>query len=105
MVRLAERLTGAPAVYFPTTDEDSGQDEPPQIPGGRKSKGVSGKLRTADTTVVPRVTWPHEVIYSPSAQSAIYDQLFSIAFVDGYLTGMLGAHHTSKASCSPTFKH
>ena len=31
------------------------------------------------------VTWPHEVIYSPSAQPTIYDQLSSMSFVDGYL--------------------
>ena len=49
---------------------------------------MSGKLRTADTTVNHRVTWPDEVIYSPSAQPTIYDQLSSIAFVNGYLTVM-----------------
>ena len=32
--RLAEKLKGASAVYLPTTDDDSGQDEPPQ-PEGR----------------------------------------------------------------------
>ena len=56
-----------------------------QEEGGVK---VLGKLRTADTTVVHQVTWPHEVIYSPSAKPAIYDQLCSMAFVDGYITVM-----------------
>ena len=82
--RLAEGLTGASAVYLPTTDEDSVQDEPPQA--RRQSKGVSGKLRTADTIVVHRITWPHEVIYSLLAQPAIYDQVSSMIFVDWYLT-------------------
>ena len=84
-IRLAERLMGIPAGYLPTTDEDSGQDDPPQVPAQRKSKGVSGKLWTADTTVVHRVTWLHEVINALSSQPAIYDQLSSIAFVDRYL--------------------
>ena len=47
---------------------------------------MSGKLRTADNTVSHRVTWPHEVIYSMSAEPATYEHLSSMAFVDGYLT-------------------
>ena len=54
----------------------------------KKPNGVSGKLKTADTTVVHQVTWPHDVIYTPSGQPAMYDQLNSMAFVDGYLTVM-----------------
>ena len=69
--RLVERLKGTSAAYLPTTDEESGQDGPPQVPGCRKSKAVIGELRTADSTVVHWVTWPHEVIYSLSAQPAI----------------------------------
>ena len=49
---------------------------------------MSGKLSTADTTVMLHVTWPHEVIYTPSGQPAIYDQLNNMAFVNGYLTVM-----------------
>ena len=45
-------------------------------------------MRTADTTVVHQVTWPHEVIYFPSAQPAISDQHASMAIVDGYITVM-----------------
>ena len=86
--RIADRLRGAPAAYLPTTDEDSCQDEPTQASRRRRSKDVSFKLRTADTTVVHQVTWPYEVIYSPSAQLAIYDQLSSMAFVDGCITVM-----------------
>ena len=72
--RIADMLRGALAAYLPTTDEDSGQGEPTQA-SGRRSNSVSGKLRTANTTVVHHVTWSHEVIYSPSAHPAIYDQL------------------------------
>ena len=49
---------------------------------------MSGKLRTADTTVSHRVTWHCKVIYSPSDQPAIYNQLPSMAFVNSYLTVM-----------------
>ena len=74
-----------PTGYFPNTGEESGQE----VPGRREKKVVSGKLRMADNTVSHRVTWPHEVIYSTSAQLATYEHLSSIAFVDGYLTVML----------------
>ena len=57
-------------------------------PDEGRVKVLVDKPRTVDTTVVHQVTWPHEVIYSLSAQPAIYDQLYSIAFVDEYLTVM-----------------
>ena len=40
---------------------------------------------------------PHEVIYSPSAQQAIYEQLSSMAFVNSYLTVMFREHPYIKA--------
>ena len=39
--RLAERLMGPSAAYLLTTDEESGQDETPQVKGHGESKGVS----------------------------------------------------------------
>ena len=90
-VRLTEKLWGAPSAYLP---QDSDQDGPLQISGRNRSKGVSGKLRTADTIVVHWVTWPHEVIYSPSAQPAIDDQLSSMAFC--------GWVHNSHVQRTPT---
>ena len=84
--RLVARQRGTPTGYFPTTEEESGQEEPPQVSGRREKKGMSGKLRTADNTVSHRVTWPHKVIYSTSAQPATYEQLSTMALVNGYLT-------------------
>ena len=31
---------------------------------------------------------PHEVVYSPSAQPVVYEQICSIAFINGYITVM-----------------
>ena len=74
-----------PTGYFPNTDKESGQEEPPKPTDRREKKGVSGNLRTADNTVSRRVTWPHKVIYSPSAQPATYEHLSPMAFVDGFV--------------------
>ena len=52
------------------------------------TKGKLGKLRTADTTVVYHITWPHKVTYKRSGQTAVYEELSSMAFVSGYLTAM-----------------
>ena len=45
-------------------------------------------MRTADTTIFCQVTYPHEVVYSPSAQPVAYEQISSRAFVNGYITIM-----------------
>ena len=49
---------------------------------------MSGKHRTADTALVRTVTWPHEVLHTPSAQPIVYEMISSIAFVHGYITVM-----------------
>ena len=92
--RIADRLRGTPDAYLLTTDEDSGQDKPTQASERRRSKGVSGKLRTADTTVIHQVTWPIEVIYSHSAQPVICDQ-----------HGLCGQLHNSYVQRTPTYQN
>ena len=46
----------------------------------RKPKGVSGKLCTADTAIILHMIWNHDVIYTPSGQLAIYDQMPWVAW-------------------------
>ena len=61
------------------------------------AKGNSGNLKTADTTVVHHITWPHEVTYTTSRQPAVYEELSSMAFVNGYLTVM--AREPEQVTC------
>ena len=61
--RLADKLTGAPAVYLPTTDEDSSQDEPPRVPGLRKS---NGELLILLWFIGSHGPWIHLLPVSPS---------------------------------------
>ena len=81
--RIADRLRQVPAKNFPMIDDESDADDMAQAQVRRKPKGVSGKLHMADTTVVLHVTWPPEVIYMSSGQPAIYDELDSMAFING----------------------
>ena len=39
----------------------------------------------ADTTAIKQVTWPRELIYMPLGQPAVYEDLSSMAIVNGYL--------------------
>ena len=80
--QVAERLRGTTACPA-TTDEKSGDELPPASHSRRKP--VSGRLRTVDNTVVSQVTWPHELIYSPSGQPAVYETLSTMSFVNGYI--------------------
>ena len=65
--RLAGRLRDAPATFPPTTDGDSDLDDQAQTLGRKIPKGVSGKLRTADTTVVHQVLDPTRSYSHPQA--------------------------------------
>ena len=53
--RITKRLRGVPSAYMPTTDADSRVDNAALAQPRKKHKGTSGKLRTADTTVVNQV--------------------------------------------------
>ena len=83
--RVAKYFRGALPVYLPTIDEDTGADDEAPAQHRKKHKGTSSKLRTADTTVVNQVAWPHKPIYTPSGQPAMYEELSSMASVNGYL--------------------
>ena len=45
----------------------------------------SDKVRTADSTVVKRITWPHGLVYTSVGQPAVYDQLSIPLFISGYV--------------------
>ena len=48
----------------------------------------SGKVHTADTTVLERITWPHEVVYT-SAGRPVVNENMRIS-LSGYLIVMAG---------------
>ena len=58
-------------------ESDGEEEEQPQVT--RRSKITSGKLRTADTTAVKQVLWPHELVFTPEGRPAVYDTMSSMA--------------------------
>ena len=86
--KIADRLRGAPTTHLYLTDDESDQGEPAPAATRCKNPGVSGKIRTVDTTVVRSVMWLNEVVYSPIAQPIMYEHISPMAFVDGSITIM-----------------
>ena len=86
--RITDRLRGEPATYLTSTDDESDAYNYSTALPRKKPKGTSDILRTADTKVVNLITWPHEMIYTHTGQEAVYEELSSMAFVNGYLCAM-----------------
>ena len=77
----------SPLIVDISTD-DSGMD---QEPAHRRKKGKplkSGKVRTADSTVIKRTTWPHELVYTSGGEPVTYELISMSQFVTGYLSVM-----------------
>ena len=80
--QVAKRLRGPTPACPATTDEESGDELPPESCPRRKL----GRLRTADNAVVSHAIWPQELIYPPSGQpAAVYETLSIMSVVNGYI--------------------
>ena len=53
-----------------------------------KSKTVIklSKIRTADSTVLKHITWPHELVYGAGSHPTVYEKLTLPLFISRYLT-------------------
>ena len=80
------RAAHVPALAITDDDADSEEEERPQAPRG--ATRTSGKLKSANTSAVHKVTWPHEYVYTPEGQPSEYECLSSMAFITGCMTTM-----------------
>ena len=81
---VAHMMQQAPALDIDSTEKESViEKETTHRP--RKKQLQSGKLRSADTIIVHKVTWPHELVYTVSGQPAVYDEISIPLFVSSYL--------------------
>ena len=94
--RIADHLRGVPAASFSIMNDESDPDDVAQAQVRRKPKGMSGRLRMADTIVMLQVIWPYKVIYTHSGQPAACNQLDSMAFINGYLKSWLENRNRSR---------
>ena len=74
MRKLVSHLRQTPLLTESLSDE-SGADEEPDRCRKRCKMLKSAKVRTADSTVVKRVAWPHELMYTSGGEPAVYKHL------------------------------
>ena len=86
--KVASWMRGAPVLELAITDEDSRSEEGAN-PATKMRALKTGKLQTADTTILHKITWTHKVIYTCTGQPAEYDQLSITIFVSGFLMVMI----------------
>ena len=100
--RVANQLRGTPALLIQTDGSAASKDDQ-AAPTHRKLTLKTGRLCTADTVVAKRITEPHEVVYSSQGQSAIYNKMSAVLFVNGYLTvtGGRGSSHQGPHASAP----
>ena len=72
-------------IEISTTDEELNHEEELVEMRSKKRLLKSGKLRTADSMVLHKVTWPNELVYMSAGQPAIYDELSIPLFIRGCL--------------------
>ena len=78
---IADRMRGTRPVYAAQVDDQEVTSPQPK----KCQKAISGRLRTADNTVVKQITLPHELIYTQAVLPAVYEDLSPMLFVNGYL--------------------
>ena len=70
--KLARRHRQAQLLVESFTD-DSEMDEEPDLMKKRGKALKSGKVRTADLTVIKRIIWPHELVYTSGCEPENYE--------------------------------
>ena len=58
-----------------------------QTEGRRDGRALkSGRIRTADSTVLKRITWPYELMYNSGREPVVCEHKSIPQFVTGYLS-------------------
>ena len=78
-------LKKAPKTTFYSSDEESDSEEEMVACKRRRITIKSGKVCTADSTILKQIIWSHELVYRPSDKLAVYDELSLTLLIQGYL--------------------
>ena len=83
--KLAQHHRRTPLLVKTCTDESEMDEEP--APRRKKAQALkSGKVRTVDSTVIKRIMWPHELVYTSRGEPVTYELISLPQFVTGYLS-------------------
>ena len=83
---MTRRLCRKQIMTIITTEEETYSDAINREPPRHRKPLKSDKLRTDNSMVLKKVTWPHELVIPPcTGQLAVYKHLSITLFVSGYL--------------------
>ena len=68
-----------------TIEEEPKSDKEARKPQRKRKALKSGKVQTANSMVVKKITWPHELVYKAEEKLTMYTELTFPLFVSGYL--------------------
>ena len=87
--RVTKRLRELLAYHKATLEEDyTSEEEEPQVHRKKRKELKSGMHCTGATTIVRKVAWLHEVVYTSDGKPAAYQDFSVPLFVQGYLITM-----------------
>ena len=72
-MRVEHRARTAHTPALAITDDEMDGEEEGNMLTTRGGSNTSGKLRSANTSAIQRVIWPHEYVFTPDGQSAAYE--------------------------------
>ena len=79
-------MTQLPGFIRTTANEDSSSDDKDQPAPRRICKNLKSCMdRTGATTVINKVTWPYEVVYTSDGKPSSYQDISVPQFVHGYM--------------------
>ena len=84
---VASRMCGAPILDLVITEEESDSEEDPTPEPKRKTIKL-GKLRTADSSILHKVVWLHEVVYTAMSKLTKYEDISIPLFISGCMAVM-----------------
>ena len=85
---MAKRIRQVAAYSWPTTEGDSMSDMEEQPALRRRRPLKSGSHWTRATTVLNKMTWPYEVVYTSAGKPATYQDISIPLLIQGYLITM-----------------
>ena len=73
LARVTSCLRVTSALDLPTMDDELGSEEEVTTPAPKRKGLTLSKICTADTTVLRKIIWAHEVVYTSAGQPAVYE--------------------------------
>ena len=88
LIQAQQWMKSSHPTFVVINDDEMDGEEGEQLPATRNGSIISGELRSTDTTAIEKVLWPHELVFTHEGQTAAYESLSAMSFINGYLCTM-----------------